>query len=108
MMKSNTIKRLTICFAISFLTGCVCFQVRPQVAYLASFQFKKCQARCLDFKTLNTLHPKECGQDWATDVVDMPLEMCDDVIGFKIETVAKEIRPQMKESFQCAEDKGCK
>ena len=101
-------KLLTVCFVISSATGCVCWRVKPQVAYLASFQFKKCQARCLDLKTLNTLNPKECGESWPQDVIDLPLEMCDDVIGFKIETVAKEIKPQMLESIQCAEDKGCK
>lgn len=107
-MKRNTIKLLTICFVASVTTSCVCWRVKPQVAYLASFQFQKCQARCLDIKTLNTLPPERCGQNWPTDVVDLPLDACDDVMGFKLETIAKEIRPQALESLQCAEDKGCK
>jgi hypothetical protein len=97
-----------ICFVISSATGCVCWQVKPQIAYLASFQFKKCQARCLDIQTLNTLPPEKCGENWPTDVIDLPLEMCDDVMGFKLETIAKEIRPQAKESLQCMKDKNCK
>lgn len=105
-MKRSMTKLLMICFALS-LTGCVCWRVKPQVAYLASFHFKKCQARCLDIQTLKTLSPDKCGETWATDVIDLPLEACDDVMGFKLETIAKEIRPQAKESLQCMEDKNC-
>lgn len=107
-MKRNMTKLSMIFFVSMTATSCVCWRVKPQVAYLTSIQFQKCQARCLDIKTLKTLPPKECGMNWATDVVDLPLEECDDVMGFKLETIAKEIRPQAKESLQCAEDKGCK
>jgi hypothetical protein len=100
--------RLILYFVLSFSTGCVCLKVKPQVSYLASFQFKKCQLRCLDIVTLETLPPEKCGESWPTDVIDLPLEMCDDVIGFKLETVAKEIKPQAWESLQCLKDKGCK
>jgi hypothetical protein len=61
----------------------------------------------MDIQNLKTLSPKECGEEWATDVIDLPIEDCDDVIGFKLETVAKEIRPQAKESVQCMKDKNC-
>lgn len=61
----------------------------------------------MDIQTLNTLPPKDCGMDWQQDVIDLPLESCDDVIGFKIETVAKEIRPQVLETLQCMKDKNC-
>lgn len=106
-MRKNMTKLLTVCFVISSATGCVCWQVKPQVAYLASFHFKKCQARCLDIQNLTTLPPQRCGENWPTDVIDLPLEACDDVMGFKLETIAKEIRPQAKESVQCMKDKNC-
>lgn len=106
-MRLNTMRLSILCFAIS-LTGCACWSIKPQLAYLASFQFKKCQVRCLDLQTLNTLPPEKCGQNWPTDVVDLPLEVCDDVMGFKLETIAKEIKPQAYETLQCMKDKGCK
>lgn len=101
-------KPLMICFALS-ITGCVCWKVKPQLAYLASFQFKKCQVRCLDIQTLKTLPASKCDADFGgADHLDLPLEECDDVMGFKLETIAKEIKPQAIETRQCLEDKGCK
>jgi len=83
--------------------------VKPQLSYLASFHFNKCQVRCLDIQTLKTLPAEQCGADFGgADSLDLPLQECDDVMGFKLETIAKEIRPQAKESLQCSKDKGCK
>jgi len=102
MMKKLTILSLTI-----FLSSCVCWKVKPRVACDVSFQFDRCRCRCLDIQNIATTDPKACGLDWEEPVRDFPIMQCEGITGFYIEDIAKHIKPEAKETLQCAKDKNC-
>lgn len=91
-------KRITILLLMSSLTSCRSFerqvicqqiaehQIKPVQLCDISFQFNRCRCRNFDFNSWTALDKP----------VDHPLEYCEGIAGFPLETIASDIRPNVK------------
>lgn len=112
-MKLTIIALLTI-----FLTSCknqkfICSEIKgnridPVVMYDVSFVFNRCRARCFDPNEWKTIDSNLCPSMPQGEIVEefldgeflnsinLPIEECEGMAGFKIEPIAREIRPKIK------------
>lgn len=58
--------------------------------------------RCYDLMTLEIISENNCGENFKEG--DYPLEVCDKVSGFFLESIATEIRPWAVETKEYCED----
>lgn len=96
-MLKTTILLLTI-----FLVGCrsidrrmICKQLdeyaySPVTLCDISFKFNRCRCRTMDINSWNAM----------SDAIDLPIEACDGIAGYKMEDIANDIRPKTKAMFR--------
>lgn len=111
-------KIVIIALLMTFLISCknqklICNEIRDNridnvVMYDVSFVFDRCRARCFDVNEWKTIDAVKCpsmpaGEPVQTLIngqyinsIDLPLEDCEGVAGFKIDPIAREIRPKLK------------
>lgn len=125
-------KRIISILSAIFLTSCVgqkiiCHEiktseVRALMFYSPSWKFNKCYGYCFNANKWETLPLNSClGADLipegevlqgvspidkktAAEVIEYPLEYCDSIGGFKLDDLAKEVRPKIKKLNILKED----
>lgn len=73
----------------------------------------RCRCRCLDLDTLKETDKVNCKKDWDKYFNGIPeehpvnygLEACDGIAGFKIEEIAKDLIPLIREERATCEDR---
>jgi len=102
-------KQIIILLAIIFLTRLFtsCSKLPPQILADISLKFNRCRIRCYSIPDLKLLPLYRC--DIPTDEMarNYPLEKCDGIAGFYLESWAKEIIPHAKKAKAYYED-ACK
>lgn len=102
--------RLMILLLMMFLTSCQQYQILCD----ASFAESRCRCRCLNLDTLKTTDKNNCRRDWKKYFYGIPdrhpvnynVDACEGIAGFRIEEVAKDIIPGIKEERARCEDRG--
>ncbi len=91
-------KIITMLLMISFLNGCRSVERRITCAQITkhqvpinefcdiSFRFDRCRCRQFD---MNTWEP-------ITEPQDFPLEYCEGVAGYRLDDIARDVRPNVK------------
>ena len=118
----HKIKTSMILLWTIFLSSCVrqaiiCNQiktseVKPLMMYDVSFKYSRCRGRCFDANKWETLKMGACvpmitepvdtarvlfnGKEETIEVINYPLEHCEDLTGFNYKDMAYEIRPKVK------------
>lgn len=93
-----------------FLTSCQSFQVLCDI----SFAEMRCRCRCYNTDTLKQAPKERCKDDWKKYYYGIPdehpvnyrVEMCEGISGIRIEEVAKDIIPMIKDERAACEDRG--
>lgn len=103
------IKRITTTLGMIFLTSCQNYQVFCDI----SFKFDRCRCSCLNLDTLEISNPKECKDDWekyfgvipSEENTNFSIEFCENISGFFLDEIAKDIIPMIKEERRKCDDK---
>lgn len=97
-----------ILLSMTFLVSCkqkiICEQVKgaqikPIIMKDISFQFNRCRLRCFDFNKWAELPMNKCegfAQLTEEKSINLPLEVCDELVGFDLEDIALEVKPKIK------------
>lgn len=104
-MKIHLIMMLLL---ILCLSSCKQFQINCD----ASFIKDRCRCRCLDTDTLKITNKENCKKDWTkyfygtpeNHPVNYDIMMCEGLSGFRIEEIAKDVIPMIKEERARCED----
>ena len=122
----KTIKLLTITLWTIFLTSCrqqiICSNIKmnmidPVPMYDISLQFNRCRVRCFDMNNWSALPLTSCpnlpqGFEDASfienekliEAINLPLESCEGIAGFNPDSIASEIRPNIKSMASIRKD----
>jgi len=103
--------RLMMILSMMFFVSC---GDRYQIGCDISFEKQRCRCRCLDAVTLKETDKKNCKKDWKKYFLGVPEKhpvnyrpsMCEGIMGFRIEEIAKDIIPAIKEERAKCEDRG--
>jgi hypothetical protein len=92
-----------------FLVSCNTYQVLCDI----SFQKNRCRCRCYNLDNLSTVDKFNCKDDWNKYFLGVPnshpvnykLNRCEGISGFRVEEVAKDIIPGIREERARCEDR---
>lgn len=94
-----------------FLTSCktriVCSQIKKnEINYLpihtVKINFNSCKIQCFDLNNWKTVADKYCGDYFVSG--NYPLDSCNEVIGFNVIDMAKELRPKVRDLARVRRD----
>lgn len=109
----NSIERKLVCKQVDSAR----FSLKPM--YDISFKYNRCRARCFDMTNWNAVAIANCSQlssmseefgvvkvrnenlskmlgfEVVNEVINMPIEKCDNVAGFMLEDIALDIKPKI-------------
>ncbi len=104
----NQVERKLVCKSVESAR----FTLKPK--YDISFKFNRCRVRCFDESRWLVVPVSNCPsipvelygleKDSQGEVVNLPLEECEDVAGFKLEDVALDIKPKILKLNAIKED----
>lgn len=103
--------RTMMMLLMMFLSSCQSAQVLCDI----SFAKYRCRCRCYDTDTLKQVNENRCKDDWEKYFGGVPeehpinyeIEMCEGISGFRIEEIATDIIPMVREErAKCQDSKG--
>lgn len=100
--------RLMTLLLTTFLVSCNSYQILCDV----SFAENRCRCRCYNVDKLKTADKNKCEKDWNEYFLGVPNDhpvnyrtsRCEGISGFRIEEIAKDIIPEIKEERARCED----
>ena len=102
--------RLMMMLLMMFLTSCNSYQILCDI----SFSENRCRCRCFNTETLKQAKKEKCEKDWDAYFGGLPEnhpvnyieEACEGIGGFRVEEIAKDIIPMIKEERSACQDGG--